>query len=311
MCIAARAAGSATLMGVTLADGAAIEPARSAFPGTTPAVPVAVANGTDIPTSFARASIEPDPSRPGGRMLYLNDIECSYVDLTDPTHLEFGYVKRFADAIETFFDPTQPLRATHIGGGGVTLPRYLSATRRSVRQIVYEIDEKLIELVREQLGLRTGPELRVKIGDARLRMDRRSTWSADLIVGDAFFGRMVPPHLASMQFARVVRRVLRPGGLYVLNVIDAPPLAFARSQAATLLATFGDVALATDPEVLRSKSSGNVVFVASDSDLPIAALRRRAAIGRTPDRVLDRNDVLAFAGSARPLPDPVPGGASA
>jgi len=34
-----------------------------------------------------------DPARPDGRLLLLNSAQHSYVDLSDPEHLEFAYAK--------------------------------------------------------------------------------------------------------------------------------------------------------------------------------------------------------------------------
>lgn len=257
----------------------------------------------EAPTTFSLARVEGDPSAPSGRLLFLDGIECSYVDLDDPTRLEFGYVRRLADAIDLVVPADAPLRVTHLGGGGFTLPTYLAATRPASRQIVYEYDDALVELARNQLGLRTSARLRVKVGDARARLSRRSPGSADVVVGDAFEGRTVPHHLATTEFIGLVRRTLVPRGLYVLNVIDDPPLAFARSEAATLLQSFRHVVLTADADVLRGKASGNLVFATSDATLPVAGLTRRASHGILPDRVLDRTGVARFAGSAPPLSD--------
>ena len=258
---------------------------------------------TVVQTSYAHARIEADPSRPAGRLLYLDGIECSYVDLADPAHIEFGYVRRLADAIDLVAAPAAPIRVTHLGGGGFSLPRYVGATRPGSRQIVYEYDEGLVELARAELGLRTSPELRVKIGDARTRLARRSARSADVVVGDAFVGRHIPDHLASVEFAELVKSVLRPGGIYAMNVIDAPPLAFARAEGAVLLRVFAHVVMCTDADVLRGKESGNLVYVASDEPLPFDEMSRRAARGHLPERVLERVGVQRFVGSARPLHD--------
>ncbi len=260
----------------------------------------------DATTTYSLARVEPDPSAPSGRLLFLDGIECSYVDLEDPTRLEFSYVRRLADAIDLVVPADAPVRVTHLGGGGFTLPAYLAATRPGLRQIVYEYDEALVELARRELGLRTSARLRVKVGDARARLARRSAGSADVVVGDAFEGRTVPRHLATAEFLALVRRILGPTGLYVLNVIDDPPLAFARSEAATLLRGFAHVVLTADADVLRGKASGNLVFAASDRPLPVAELTRRASMGTLPDRVLDRAGVSRFAGTAVPLRDADP-----
>ena len=58
--------------------------------------------------------MEDDPGRRTGRLLFLDGIECSYVDLADPLHLEFGYVRRIADVIDLVRPPRAPVDAVHI-----------------------------------------------------------------------------------------------------------------------------------------------------------------------------------------------------
>jgi hypothetical protein len=100
-----------------------------------------------------------------------------------------------------------------------------------------------------------------------------------------------------------VRRVLRPGGVYVLNVIDLPPLSFARAEAATLLAAFDDVALLAPPPVVDGDAGGNLVLVASDEPLPLEALEERTSAGQDPSTAVDREAVEDFAGAAQVLTD--------
>jgi spermidine synthase len=119
-----------------------------------------------------------------------------------------------------------------------------------------------VRLARERLGLRTGPALRVRTGDARVTLRGEPTDSADLVVGDAFGGRSLPWHLATVEFAREIRRVLRPRGVYALNVIDHGPLRLLRAEAATLRTAFHEVALVSAP------GTGNFVLVAADGPLP-------------------------------------------
>jgi spermidine synthase len=257
----------------------------------------------DLATTYSVARVEEDPARPAGRLLFLGGIECSYVDLTDPRHLEFSYIRRIADAVDLFRPARAPIEALHIGGGGCTLPRYIAATRPRSRQVVYEKDAGLVELARRYLGLRTSPALRVRLGDARERLAERRDGSADLIVGDAFDGVVVPAHLATLEFAAEVTRVLRPDGIYALNIIDCPPLRVSRTAAATVLAAFEHVALVTGPDLLRERDAGNVVLLASPAPLPLAALGRAAARGPQPDVLLEPADIAKFAGKARPVAD--------
>lgn len=257
-----------------------------------------------FPTSHATARIESDPSRTGGRLLYLDGVVCSYINLDDPSHLEFGYIKRFADVINLIAEPTAPLRITHLGGGGFTLPGYVADSRPRSQQVVYEYDAALVELARTELGLFTRPGMKVKVGDARMRLEHRSPDSADVIIGDAFVGRKVPRHLSTVEFVQLVHTVLVPGGVYCLNVIGGPDLHEAREHAAALLAVFGSVVVTSDPDVLSGKASGNLVFVASDATLPVDALRRRVSRGALPEKLLDPDAVRAFAGSTVARRDP-------
>jgi spermidine synthase len=133
---------------------------------------------------------------------------------------------------------------------------------------VLEVDGDLVELARERLGLRTGPDLRVRVGDARVTLRGEPTDSADLVVGDAFGGVAVPWHLTTVEFARDIRRVLRPDGLYLLNVIDYEPRNLVGAEDATLREVFEHVALVGHPA-----PGGNHVFLASDAPLPALPAR--------------------------------------
>ena len=276
---------------------------RAPSRGRRPVAPPVPVPDVDLQTAHAVARIEVDPNRPTGRMLFVDGIECSYIDLADPTHLEFSYVRRMADVVDLVRPAPAPIEAVHLGGGGCTLARYLAAARPRSRQVVYELDAGLVQLAREYLGLRTTPGLRVRVGDARQRLTERPDGSADIVFGDAFNGVVVPPQLATTEFVNDVKRVLRPGGVYVLNVIDCPPLRVSRTCAATLLSSFQHVALVVNRDLLRERDAGNAVFAASDVALPVAELARVAARGQFPDDVLDRAEVTRFAGTAHPLHD--------
>jgi SAM-dependent methyltransferase len=257
----------------------------------------------DLQTTYSIARLEGDPARPSGRLLYVAGIECSYVDLLDPRHLEFSYVRRFGDLVDLRWPARAPIDVVHIGGGGVTLPRYVAATRPRSKQVVYEKDQGLIDLARRYLGLRTSPQLRVKVGDARERLAQRADASTDLVVGDAFDGVVVPAHLATAEFGAEVARVLRPDGVYALNIIDCPPLRVSRTAAATLLASWPHVVLLTSTDMLRERDAGNVVLLASAAPLPLEALAKAAGRGMLPDVLLRRPQVEEFTGGARPLTD--------
>jgi spermidine synthase len=232
----------------------------------------------DRETTYSCARIVVDPERPSGRLLVLDTVRHSYVDLADPTHLEFAYARAFAAAIDGLH-PGTAVRALHVGGGGFTFPRYLAAARPGSVSVVLELDPGLPGLARDRLGLVTGPDLVVRTGDARILLRDEPAAAYDLVLGDAFGGLTVPWQLTTREFADDVKRRLAPGGRYVLNVIDYPPLDFARAELATLQAVFADVALIARPATTRGERGGNLVLVASDAPLDTADIARRAARG--------------------------------
>jgi len=235
----------------------------------------------DDESAYYCVRIEPDPFRPSGRTLWLDSLRHSYVDLADPTHLEFEYTQAFAAIIDSQMGPGRPLRVLHVGGGGFTMPRHTRATRPGSYSRVLELDARLVEIVRADLALAIGEDLEVRTGDARLTLAAEPDDAYDLVVGDAFGGLAVPWHLTTVEFVGEVERVLRPGGLYVLNVIDYPPLDFARAELATLGTAFANAAVVGWAGPVHGLGGGNVVLVASDETFDLAAmaagLRERGA----------------------------------
>jgi MFS family permease len=294
---------------LALAVLTAVVPGRKAVTGTAVAAAVlatalvAVPGRCDVDTAYYCASVRTDPADPDVRVLVLDDLDHSAVDLADPTHLRFAYTRRFADAIDTAFPPRAPLDAVHVGGGGFTMPRWLAATRPGSASTVLEVDEAVVELGRRELGVGQIPRTEVRIGDGRSLLAALPAASADVVVGDAFGARSVPWHLATAEFVADAHRVLRQDGIYVLNVIDRDPWHLLGAELATIAHKFPHVALLARPEQLAPGGGGNAVIVASDLPIDVAGLAERAALRGEPASVLDGDAALRFAGDAPVLTD--------
>ncbi len=281
-------------------DAKARRTAAGAAAAAVLAVVIALVVGApcDLATTYYCAQVVEDPENASGRTLVLDDLQHSYVDLDDHTYLRFAYTRWIGDVIDAAAPPGESLDAVFLGGGGFTLPRYVAATRPGSQSRVLEVDPALIDLGRSRLGLQTGASLDVIAGDARLTLRGQRANSADLVVGDAFGGRSIPWHLATTEFVSDIGRVLRPDGIYALNVIDYGPLALLRAEAATLLAEFADVALIARAGTAGSPAGGNLVLVASDRPLPAAIDRPSRGA-----RLYDRASVARLAAGADPLRD--------
>ncbi|GAA2364875.1 spermidine synthase [Nonomuraea africana] len=251
------------------------------------------------PVTFGEVELLRDLDRQHGWMLSKDGVPQSYVDLEDPTYLDFEYVRLMADVIDVL--PDGPLNCVHIGGGACTIPRYIAATRPGSRHIVVEPDAALVELVRSQLDLRSVPKLKVRLQGGLEATAGIWDDSTDLFVLDAFSGATMPVELATAEYMADIARVLRATGTLLINLADGKGLAFARRLVATVRGTFKHVALLADPGIMRGRRFGNLIVAASPSELPVDLLTRRAAGGLTQARCVHGEALTNFVAGAPPI----------
>ncbi|MGW2149093.1 spermidine synthase [Nonomuraea bangladeshensis] len=253
------------------------------------------------PVTFGEVELLRDLDRQDGWVLSKDGVPQSYVDLKDPTFLEFEYVRLMADVIDLLDEG--PLSCLHVGGGACSIPRYVSATRPGSRHIVVEPDGLLVNLVREQLDLRSVPRLKVIVEGGRTGTGKVWDDTADLVVLDAFTGATMPIELATAEYMSDLARVLRPEGTLLVNLADGKGLAFARRLVATVTETFRHVALLAEPGILRGRRFGNLIVAASRAELPVDLLTRRAAGGLTQARCVHGEALTNFVAGAAPIRD--------
>ncbi len=254
-------------------------------------------------TDHGTAKLMPDVDRARAWLLTVDGAPQSYVDLDDPAYLEFEYTRRLGYVLDAVAEEGRPLHVVHLGGGGLTLPRYVAATRPGSRQEVIEADGALLELVAEYLPLPPDSGVTPHAADARAWLEAAPDDHADVLIADVFGGSRVPAHLTTLAYAREAERVLRPDGVYLANLADAAPFGFLRSQLAAFATVFEELALIAEPGVLRGRRFGNAVLVAAHRPPAVAVLARRAAADAFPARVEHGAAVREFIGSARPVDD--------
>lgn len=261
----------------------------------------------------------PDPDRPSGWTVLADGFPQSHVDLDDPRYLEFEYIRRLGHVIDLAAPAGQPLRVLHLGGGGLTLARYVAATRPGSAQLAVDCDAALVDLVRRCLPFnqrerRTdrlgrperggrGGRIRVRLGDARAVLESVRPDSFDLLLADLFTGGQTPAHVTTAEFTAAAASALAEPGIFAANIGDGPPLRHARARVATVRSVYPRACLIADPGVLRGRRFGNLVLVASRVDLPVAGLARRAAADPFSGRVVSGEDLDLFAAGARPITD--------
>ena len=251
-----------------------------------------------MPIATGTAELRRERDDPDGVTLLVNGVPSSHLDLVDPTRLEFEYMQQMAAVVERL--PAGPLTAVHLGAAGCALARAVDAQRPGSRQLAVDIDAQLAELVRRWFDLPRSPALRIRVGDARRVLEGLPDSGADLVVRDAFAGDGTPAHLATAEFTREVARVLRPGGVYLANCADRPPLRLARAEAATVRSVLPCTAVIAEPGVLRGRRYGNLVVAGTDDPdlLASPALARALRTLPVPARILVEDDLSDFVGRA-------------
>lgn len=250
--------------------------------------------------------VEPDREVPGAFLVRSGSTQQSWVDPDDPLRLEFEYVQRIADALRATIlrrDRRQRLRAVHIGGGGLTLPRWLAAVRPGTSQLVFEPDADLLAQVRRMLPIARDLGIAVRNVDGRTGLADLPDAAADLVVVDAFDGLRVPGSLATAEAFADIARVLERDGLLVMNLADERPFDWARRCVAGLAGCFRHVSPSAEPAVWKGRRYGNLVVLASGAALPVADLDRADRLAVFGYRRLDPGALRRWLGGARPFDD--------
>lgn len=245
----------------------------------------------------------------GGVVVVVDGHPQSHVQPDDATLLVFEYMQHLALALDSI--PLPRLAITHVGGAGLTLPRWVEATRPGSTQIVLEPDAELTALVRKEIPLPRRHHIRVRAVDGVTGMSALGDSSADAVVTDAYAAGRVPAELGSAAYVRDVARALRPAGLALWNLADEPGLRYVARVLATVREALPSVALVATHEVLKSKRFGNSVVVASGTPLPLDELRRNVARANLPTGLRAGRQIDQMTAGARPFvgggePSPVP-----
>lgn len=215
--------------------------------------------------------VERDSRRASGRLLRDADMDASYVDLADPTHLEFDYLRWLRIVLRA----TRARRTLHVGGGGCALARALATEDPSGRQEVCEINAEVIALARAHLGLRRQPGLHVRHAEGRdfITTQPDSRW--DAVVIDAFIAASVSHHLVTVEALTDAARV---APLVLVNVIDDRIAREVRAVAAGLSAAF--------PYVWAlGARSGNTIVVGQTAPPSFDRISALAAADPSPARL--------------------------
>jgi SAM-dependent methyltransferase len=233
--------------------------------------------------------VQRDPQRPSGRLLRQGQMEASYVDLADPTHLEFDYLRWMRIVLSVI----HARRVLHVGGGACALARALAAQDPGGRQEVCEVDAEVLAIAREHFGLRRSAGLRVRHAEGRAFVAELEDASFDAVVIDAFVGAVVPRRLVTVQALRDVARV---APVALINVVDNRAGKHVRTIAAGLAGAYAHV-------WALGHRVGNTVLVGSATVPDLDRIAAQAAADPAPTRLTEPAEGARWAAGAAPAQD--------
>lgn len=216
-------------------------------------------------------------------------MEASYVDLADPSHLEFDYMRWMRIVLRA----ARARRVLHVGGGACALPRALAAEDPDGRQEVCEVDPEVLALAREHFGLRRTRGMRVRLAEGRGCVAQQSDSSWDAVAIDAFLAATIPRRLIT---AEAFADVARVAPLALINVLDDRSAREVRTVAAGLAAAY--------PRVFTlGGRTGNTVVVGSVATPDLERIAAQAAADPSPARLTPPDAWTASLAGAAPTRD--------
>ena len=195
-------------------------------------------------SNYYTIKLKRNHTRSGGILLeslVLDHLVHSYTDLNDPLYLEYEYLRMYEEMVRWRAEKRKSFKALFIGGGGYTFPRMMEARYPKAEIDVVEIDPEVTRVVQGYLGISRDTRIRSINEDGRwFVMNCKEKGTYDLIFGDAFNDLSIPYHLTTKEFALQLKRLLKPDGLLLANVIDSfKKGAFMPSYIRTLEEVFG------------------------------------------------------------------------
>lgn len=237
-------------------------------------------------------------SKDGGFELFIDGTPQSWINLDDPTDLPYEYMSLISAGINEILerDLGQRLRVIHIGGGALSLPRYIAAKRPQTAQIVLEPNSEMLAEVRLKLPLpkHSGIKVREELGEVGIA--KMPDNYADLVILDAFVGSQVPGALVTDEVFARMATLLRPQGQLWLNLTDYAPFSWTRTVLRTAQSYFPKGLLIMDTATWKGRRSGNLVVGLSRNSLDPAHITQIIRYFGQPYKIIAESELKKWFG---------------
>lgn len=227
-------------------------------------------------TQYQALTVTAEPGNPAHRSYFQNKLKHSEINLSQPEKLLYPYHQLY----EAFINKVRgknanPIRLLCLGGGGYAFPQSLLLTRPGSEIVVVEIDPGVTRAAQEAFGLAKDAPIEIHHMDARnyiddaIRKNREAPGSVplfDVILCDSLGEYDIPWHMTTREFDERVAALLKPDGLYLINLIDSYEVGgFMNAMNQTLRFAFPHMAAVS---VIRNLGPRNtVVWAAGPGEL--------------------------------------------
>ncbi len=181
--------------------------------------------GVQIDTAYNHLSIVESVDRRNGRRVRVlitdPDATQSLMYTDHPSELVSEYTK-FYDLAFHYKPDTKKILM--LGGGGYCVPRYLLSGSRDITIDVVELDPGVTQAARDYFNLKDDERLKIFHEDARTFLNRNfndeNSETYDAIFMDTFSSATVIPfQLTTVETAARLRKLLKPDGVLIVNII--------------------------------------------------------------------------------------------
>jgi spermidine synthase len=170
--------------------------------------------------------------------------------LEDPDALDMDYCRTMAAALAL---PAQCKDVLLIGLGGASLPKFIQKQFPDLQLDIVELDPDVVEVAQQYFDFKGSPNTRVLVLDGRLFL-KRIEKKYDVILLDAYAGDRIPFHMTTLEFVRLVKSRLAPGGVVATNLWDPARTRFLEAEKKTYQMSFPQTYL------FDAAGSGNIVI---------------------------------------------------
>ena len=168
----------------------------------------------------------------------------SIMILSSPDRLGLAYLRSMIAALPLNDNPKDILL---VGLGGASLPKFLSRHYPELHLDIVEIDPDVIKVAQNYFDFKISSNVNVFAMDGRMFL-KHTNRKYDVIFLDAYTSDSLPFHLTTVEFYRLVRDHLNPGGVVAVNLWEYYINRFLMSKLKTVQTVFPQSHLFTTPD---------------------------------------------------------------